>query len=232
MVDQLHITDRILQHLLLKQLKSTYPYIINPNCLHLRGPNGVKLATARIQEVLRSKQYSFVMRLDIKSFYKSIRHHVLLKDIQYYFDDPKVQCMLTNIIKNPIDTPRGTINPDYGIALCGPLSQLFSALYLKPLDDALSQEEVFYLRYQDDVIILCKSERQLNRCKQKVMRILGERKLSLSRKKTRIGLVSQGFHFLGVSYLETQPQDNTTSACAPKTVQYKDIIGGGKASYS
>lgn len=67
-----------------------------------------------------------------------------------------------NIIKNPIDTPRGTINPDHGIPLRGPLSQLFSALYLKPLDDALSQAEVFYLRYQDDVIVLCKTKRQLN----------------------------------------------------------------------
>lgn len=225
-VDQLHITDRILQHLLLKQLKSTYPYIINPNCLHLHGPNGVKLATSRIQEVLQSKQYSFVMRLDIKSYYKSIQHHLLLKDIEHYFDDPKVQSMLTNIIKNPIDKPRGTINPDYGISLRGPLSQLFSALYLKPLDDAFSQADVFYLRYQDDVIILCKSERQLNRCKQKVMRILGERKLSLARKKTRIGLVSQGFHFLGVSYLETQPQDNTKNACASESVQIKSIVGG------
>ena len=121
--------------------------------------------------------------------------------------------MPTNIIKNPIDTPWGTINPDNGISLRGPLSQLFSALYLKPMDDALTQTEVFYLRYQDDLIVLCKSKWQLNRCKQKVMGILKERKLSLARKKSRIGLVSKGFHFLGVNYLETRPQDNTRNIC-------------------
>ncbi|MFT4060434.1 MAG: reverse transcriptase domain-containing protein, partial [Legionella sp.] len=147
--------------------------------------------------------------------------------IEHYFDDPKVQSMLTNIIKNPIDTPWGTINPDNGISLRGPLSQLFSALYLKPLDDALTQSEVFYLRYQDDVIVCCKSKRQLNRCKQKVMDILKERKLSLSRKKSRIGLVSQGFHFLGVNYLETQPQDNTRNACAFDTCSNNIHNGGG-----
>ena len=135
--------------------------------------------------------------------------------------------MLTNIIKNPIDTPWGTINPDNGISLRGPLSQLFSALYLKPMDDALTQTEVFYLRYQDDLIVLCKSKRQLNRCKQKVMGILKERKLSLARKKSCIRLVSQGFHFLSVNYLETQPQDSTRNTCAPD--DYSNNIHNGGA---
>ena len=45
MVDQLHISDRIFQHILLKQLKPTFKHVINPNCLHIYGPSGVKLAT-------------------------------------------------------------------------------------------------------------------------------------------------------------------------------------------
>jgi len=86
MVDQLHLSDRILQHLLLKQLKPTFSHVMSPNCYHLHGPTGVKLATQRLKE---------------------------------------------NIIKNPIETPRGEKNPDNGIALRGPLSQFFSALYLE-----------------------------------------------------------------------------------------------------
>jgi hypothetical protein len=64
------------------------------------------------------------------------------------------------------------------------------------------------------------------------MGILKERKLSLSRKKARIGLVSQGFHFLGVNYLETQPQDNTRNACASDECSNNIQNGGGKASLS
>jgi RNA-directed DNA polymerase len=226
-VDQLHCIDRILQNLLLQQLKPTFAHIINPKCLHLNGPHGVKLATSQLQEALEDGQYTFVMRLDIKSYYKSIQHHLLIKDVEQYFDDPKIRMMLTNIIKNPIDTPRGTINPDNGIPLRGPLSQLFGALFLKSLDDVFNQSEVFYLRYQDDVVILCKSQRQLNRCKQKVMKILAERRLALSRKKTRIGLISQGFHFLGIHYLQTQPQDNTGHTIACEDVQINSKVGGG-----
>jgi len=40
--------------------------------------------------------------------------------------------------------------------------------------------------------------------------VLQERKLSLSGKKTRIGSINKGFHFLGIQYPETQPLDNIT----------------------
>lgn len=105
--------------------------------------------------------------------------------------------------------PRGYKNADSGIALRGPLSQFFSALYLKPLDDAFDAMDVVYLRFQDDVIILAKTKRQLERCKRRLMSILQERHLQLSRKKTRIGAINSGFHFLGIQYLETQSPNNT-----------------------
>jgi RNA-directed DNA polymerase len=49
MVDQLHLSDRIFQHVLLKQLKPTFSYVMNKNCYHLHGPTGVKYASERIK---------------------------------------------------------------------------------------------------------------------------------------------------------------------------------------
>lgn len=209
MVDQLHLSDRILQNLLLKQLKPTFAHVMNSNCYHLYGPNGVRLATQRIKDALATQKPQYIIRADIRSYYKSIRHHLLLQDIKRYYSDPHVQLMLENIIKNPIETPQGYNNPDYGIALRGPLSPFFSALYLKSLDDSFDTMDVTYICYQDDIIILCQTKRQLERCKQRLMVILKERRLGLSRKKTRIGSIDKGFHFLGINYLETQPPGGT-----------------------
>ncbi len=208
MVDQLHLSDRVLQNILLKQLKPTFKHVMNPNCYHLFGPTGVKYATQRIRKILQEEKPNYILRADIKSFYKSIQHHKLIKDIKKYYDDPKVQGMLENIITNPIETPRGYKNPGHGIALRGPLSQFFSGIFLKSLDDAFDTMDVNYLRYQDDVIVLCKTKRQLNRCRRRMMDVLHERGLSLSRKKSRMGCISQGFHFLGIHYLPTQTEDN------------------------
>ncbi|HEX4044105.1 MAG TPA: reverse transcriptase domain-containing protein, partial [Gammaproteobacteria bacterium] len=211
MVDQLHLSDRIFQHILLKQLKPTFKHVMNKNCYHLDGPTGVKYATQRIRQVLQEDKPNYIIRADIKSFYKSIQHHKLIQDIKKYYDDPKVQVMLENIITNPIETPRGYKNPGHGIALRGPLSQFFSGIYLKPLDDAFDNMDITYLRYQDDIIILCQTKRQLNRCKRRMMEVLHERHLSLSRKKSRIGSIASGFHFLGIDYPRTQTLDNTNA---------------------
>ena len=160
-VDQLHLSDRIFQHVLLKQLKPTFKHVMNPNVYHLAGPTGVKYATQRIRQVLEEDKPNYVLRVDMKSFYRSIPHFKLIQDIKKHYDDPKLVAMLENIITNPIDAPRGYKNPVHGIALRGPLSQFFSGLYLKPLDDAFLNAGVSYFRFQDDVLILCKSKRQM-----------------------------------------------------------------------
>ena len=209
MIDQLYLSDRIFQHLLLKIIKPTLKHVFNPNCYHIVGPSGVKLATQRCRQVLQNEQPKYFIRADIKSFYKSIVHYKLVKDIKQYYDDNKLVTMLENIVTNPIDTPYGYKNPITGIALRGPLSQFFSGIYLKPLDDAFNKTDVTYLRYQDDILILCKTKRQLNRCKRRMMDVLHERCLKLSHRKTRMGKIECGFHFLGVSYPPTQTEDNT-----------------------
>lgn len=233
-VDQLHPSDRILQHILLKQLKPTFKHVMNPNCYHLDGPTGVKYATQRIRQVLQDEKPNYVLRADIKSFYASIPHFKLVQDVKKYYHDPKLHVMLENIITNPIDTPRGYKNPSQGIALRGPLSQFFSGLYLKPLDDALSKMDVHYLRFQDDILIFAKTKRQLSRCRRRMMDVLHERRLSLSRKKSRMGAIRGGFHFLGIDYLPTRTEDNTNmthindAAITPaNNVHYLNENGGG-----
>ena len=44
MIDQLHISDRILQHVLLKELKPTFPLVMNPKCFHGLYPNSSVLS--------------------------------------------------------------------------------------------------------------------------------------------------------------------------------------------
>lgn len=226
MVDQLHLSDRIMQHVLLKQLKPTFKHVMNSNVYHLAGPTGVKYATQRIKQVLEEEKPNYVLRVDIKSFYKSIPHFKLIQDIKKYYDDPRLVAVLENIVTNPIDAPCGYKNPIHGIPLRGPLSQFFSGLYLKPLDDTFLNASVNYFRFQDDVLILCKTKRQMLRCRRRMMEVLHERYLTLSRKKSRMGSIKAGFHFLGILYSPTQTE-NITKVTHKTDVQYLDETGGG-----
>jgi len=226
-VDQLYIPDRIYQHVLLKQIKPTFKYVLHPHCYHMRGPAGVKVATKQIRNAMNENKFNYFLRVDIKSYYASISRYKLIQDIKEVFDDPKVQVMLEDIVDTPIGTPNGYKNPSHGIALRGPLSQLFSAIYLKPLDDAFSEMQVAYARYQDDILILCKTKRQLNRYRRKMMNVLHERQLKLSRKKSKYGNIEDGFHFLGINYSRTRPLNKTK---ADQGVDHSVAVSDKKAA--
>jgi len=223
-VDHVSIPDRIMQNTILQQLKPTFKHVIHPHCYHLHGPGGVKLATKQVRQALSVGEYHYFIRLDIKSFYASIPRYKLIQDINAMYDDTKVQNMLACIINNPIELPKGIRNPDYGIALRGPLSQFFGAVYLKPLDDALGAMDGCYVRYNDDCLLLLKTKRQVNRARRIISNILHERRLSLSRKKSRSATLENNFHFLGVEYLGTQPRDNTPGPQSVEQTQGNEVV--------
>jgi len=56
------------------------------------------------------------------------------------------------------------------------------------------------------------------------MEVLQERRLRLSGKKTRIGSIDRGFHFLGIQYPKTQPLDNTTMTQAVVNVSNTEQV--------
>lgn len=43
-----------------------------------------------------------------------------------------------------------------------------------------------------------------------MMKVLGERQLKLSRKKSRQGTITDSFHFVGIHYSLTQPENDTS----------------------
>ncbi len=59
-----------------------------------------------------------------------------------------------------------------------------------------------------------------------MMEILHEKCLTLSRKKSRIGLIEDGFHFLGIDYPPTRTGGKTTITCAKDPEHYLTSRGG------
>ncbi len=62
------------------------------------------------------------------------------------------------------------------------------------------------------------------RCRRRMMAVLQERNLSLSRKKSRMGKIADGFHYLGIQYSPTQTENNT-KVTQTNDVQYLDETG-------
>lgn len=124
---------------------------ISSHCMHVKGRGGVKGAVRWIYRQLG--KYNFVARLDIKSYYNSINHDVLLGILS----DFGLEENLFDIVQQYLKIPDRD-NTGVGIVAGGALSPFLGAVYLSPLDYAMEKMcktgKIFYIRYQDDVVIV------------------------------------------------------------------------------
>ena len=114
-----------------------------------------------------------------------------MAQLKTYFKDPTLLRYLDAIVNHAIDDGGNLTLPTKGIPLRSSLSNFFGALYLKALDEAFSNREgIFYARYQDDIILLFRNERQFQRGKRRMYRVLDSLTLTLSHSKSKMGAIS------------------------------------------
>ena len=87
-----------------------------------------------------------------------------------------------------------------GVSKSCPLSPLLGAIYLTPLDKAMAQLPVKYIRFMDDWVIFAKTRWQLRRAIKLTNQVLDALRLTKHPDKTFIGRVSKTFDFCGFSF--------------------------------
>ena len=92
--------------------------------------------------------------------------------------------------------------PEAGTPQGAVLSPLLSNLYLDPLDRAMAAAGIEMVRYADDFVILCRSQREAEQALEQVRQWTEQAGLLLHPVKTRIVDATQpgGFDFLGYHF--------------------------------
>jgi len=98
-----------------------------------------------------------VLKGDIKSFFASIDHELLINILKEYIPDKYIIWLLKNII-NSFQTREGK-----GLPLGNLTSQLFANIYLNEFDQFVKHKikAKFYIRYVDDFTILSDNKKWL-----------------------------------------------------------------------
>ncbi len=159
------------------------------------GRGGVKGALRCIHSQL--SKYQYAARLDIKSYYSSINHDILMRLLKNY----NLSTDLLDIVEQYLEIPE-RYNTGTGIVAGGALSPLLGAVYLSPLDKAMEKlclkKKIYYIRYMDDIVVLAKSRWDLKRSLKALYRCVTQLKLTLHTDKKRfIGRIDKGFSFPG-----------------------------------
>jgi RNA-directed DNA polymerase len=183
---------------LLRQVKGQLGAALKPHlsrcCAHLKGHGGAKGAIRRAERA--AGRFPFVARFDIRSYYQSIDHAVLLDQLQTAGVDSSLLAIVRDYLGLPDEQQRGK-----SMVAGGAISPLLAALYLLPLDRLMQRYRthhgIFYQRFMDDFVIFAPTRHKLRAALRGMYRILDRLKLTVHPDKRYIGTTKRGFDFLG-----------------------------------
>ena len=181
---------------LLKHVKTVLYDQLKPHlsrrCSHIKGHGGVKLSVRYSQRLCN--HFSYVARFDVKSYYSSMDHQIIVILLRQYQVTPAVISIVSEYLSLPDHNKSGK-----GMVAGGAISPLIGALYLMPLDKLMEDLQatigIRYQRYMDDYVIFAPTRHKLRKAIKLMYAMLDDLKVevqSYSRKlvTARMGGIS------------------------------------------
>jgi group II intron reverse transcriptase/maturase len=144
------------------------------------------LGTAR----RRCWRADWVIDLDIKAFFESLDHDLVLRAVNHHTKNPWVRLYIARWLCAPVQMPDGTqVERTRGTPQGGVVSPLLANLFMHYAFDAWMVREfprVSFERYADDAVVHCVSEAQARGVLEAIRRRLAQCGLELHPMKTRI----------------------------------------------
>ncbi len=223
--------DRVIHHFIYNYLYPIFEKILINDTYSCRKKKGISYGVKRIDHFIRScsenyKKDCYILKLDIKSYFTSIRKDLLYNKIKENIGQKKVNFDLSlifylleeTLFNNPINNCiiKGSqkdwqdlvktkslfyTKPNCGLPIGNLTSQLFGNVYLNDFDHFIKDElkMKYYGRYVDDFVIIDRDKNKLRDLIPKIKEYLeDEEKLELHPKKIYLQHFSKGVKYLGV----------------------------------
>ena len=159
-------TDRVVHHALVDHIEPLFERGFIFDSYACRRGKGTHAAALKLQHFLRSslntRRPVYVLRSDIRKFFASINHSVLMRLLDKHIHDPQTRSLCKTIIGSYHTPPSAagasslSLDKPHGLPIGNLTSQLFANIYLNALDQFVKHglRERYYLRYMDDFVIL------------------------------------------------------------------------------
>jgi len=195
------VRDRVVQAALRNALEPIFDKDFALHSYGFRPGCGCKDALRRVDALL-IQGYVFVVDADLKSYFDTIPHDLLMARLREKIADNPLLALVESFLRQRVmDTMEGW-TPEKGAPQGAVLSPLLSNIYLDPLDHLMASHHVQMARYADDFVILCRTEGEAHRALALIQDWTTKVGLSLHPTKTRIvdATARGGFDFLGYHF--------------------------------
>lgn len=194
------VKDRVAQAAVKTVVEPLFEASFRPGSYGFRPKRRAKQAIYDIRKWV-TFGYDKVIDLDLKSYFDTIDHEILVKLVQRRVRDPRVLRLIRLWLKagvmhegileeTVVGSPQGAV-----------ISPLLSNIYLHPLDLYWEREvkATKMVRYADDLVVLCRwkpPEVYMPKLRQFLARL----RVTVNEDKTRMVDAKDGFDFLGVHF--------------------------------
>ncbi len=214
------VRDRVAQAALRNVLEPIFEKGFAAHSYGFRPGRGCKDALRRVDSLLH-EGYTFIVDADLKSYFDTIPHDLLMARLQEKITDNPVLTLVTSFLRQRVLDGMEGWAPETGTPQGAVLSPLLSNIYLDPLDHLMEDHHVHMVRYADDFVILCRTEGEALRALALVQTWTARAGLTLHPEKTRIvdAAAPGGFDFLGYHF-----EGGTRRPRSKSLQQFKDTI--------
>jgi group II intron reverse transcriptase/maturase len=183
------INDRIAQEVVKAFIEPRLEKVFVNNSYGYRPNKGAHQAVEAVRNNVY--KYAWVVDMDIKSFFDEVSHELLTKALEVHVPEKWVKMYIKRWLETPSQNADGTLThkDGKGTPQGGVISPLLTNLFLHYVLDVWLKKKfpnVTMVRYADDAIIHCHTEREVQEVLEAVRKRMEECKLQLNEKKTQI----------------------------------------------
>jgi len=212
------VRDRVVQAALKMVIEPIFEVQFRDGSFGFRPGRGCKDALREVDRLI-GEGFTHVVDADLKGYFDSIPHERLMALVTESISDGRVLSLIELFLKQDIMSETARWTPAAGTPQGAVLSPLLANLYLHPLDCLMEDNGYRMVRYADDFVILCRTEREAQAALAQVRVWTTVNGLTLHADKTRVGDCSQpgqGFEFLGYRFETGQRRVRQKSLSALK----------------
>ncbi len=182
------VADRVAQTVCYLYLEPEVEPVFHPDSYGYRPGRSAHDALVACRQ--RCWKYDWVLDLDLKAFFDSLSHSLVLKAVAHHTNLRWILLYVKRWLKAPLRLEDGTLKPrDRGSPQGSAISPVLANIFLHyALDLWLGREfpDVPFERYADDAILHCKSKAQAQTVLDAIVERLAAVGLELNLDKTRI----------------------------------------------
>lgn len=195
------VVDRVIQQAITQVLSPIYETQFSPGSYGFRPKRNAHQALRQCQQYI-TEGYKYAVDMDLEKFFDTVNQSKLIEVLSRTIKDGRVISLIHRYLQAGVIVANKFEQTSIGVPQGGPLSPLLSNIMLNELDKELERRGHRFVRYADDLLVLCKSKRAAARTMETLVTYIeGKLFLKVNREKSTVAYI-RNVKFLGYSFYE------------------------------